>query len=211
MDAIPRHQCVIYDGSPAEHLSSLAAFIRGKLSEDIRCLYINSYPMVVGMRSYLFAAGVNVVQEATKGRLVMSSDQANLVNGHFDVDRMLALLDSALDEALRDGYQGLWATGDMSWEFGPQRDFTKLLEYEWRLEEYMSTHPELSGICQYHTATLPRETVRQGFSSHRSFFINETLSRLNPHYLPGRSLPEQATDIDLDYLARRFYVSHDIN
>ena len=33
--------------------------------------------------------------------------------------------------ALDDGYSGLWATGDMSWEFGPAKDFSMLLEYEW--------------------------------------------------------------------------------
>ena len=202
MKATQRHQCIVYDGSPSTHLSALAAVIKHKLSQNTRCLCINSPPMVVGLGSYLYAAGVNVVHEATKGRLVMSSDQGHLVNGHFIVDRMLALLDGALNEALRDGYQGLWATGDMSWEFGPHKDFTKLLDYEWRLEEYMSTHPALSGVCQYHTGTLPREVVRQGFSSHRSIFISETFAVLNPHYIPRESFPGQATDADVDDLIR---------
>jgi hypothetical protein len=167
--------------------------------------------MVVGMGSYLFAAGVNVVQETTKRRLVLSADQGHLVNGRFDVDHMLAMLDRALNEALRDGYDGLWATGDMSWEFGPEKNFSKLLEYEWRLEEYMSAHPALSGICQYHTDTLPREIVRQGFSSHRSIFINETLARLNPHYISRESFRDQATDANVDDLIRRLCGSHDTN
>lgn len=208
MEAIQRHQCLVYDGSPATHLSGLAAVIKHKLSENIRCLCINSPAMVVGLGSYLFAAGVNVVQEAAKGRLVMSSDQGHLVNGHFVVDRMMALLDTALHEALRDGYHGLWATGDMSWEFGSEKDFAKLLEYEWRLEEYMSTHPALSGVCQYRTDTLPREVVRQGFSCHRSIFISETLARLNPHYIPRESFPGRATDADVDDLIRRLCGTH---
>ena len=203
MEAIPRHQCIVYDGSPATHLSGLAAFIRYRLSENIRCLYLNSPAMVVGMGSYLYAAGVNVVQEVTEGRLVMSASQGHLVDGHFNVDRMLTLLDNALNEAKKDGYRGLWATGDMSWEFGPEKDFTKLLEYEWRLEDYMSMHPALSGVCQYHTDTLPREAVRHGFSSHRSIFISETLARLNPHYISRDTFPGQATNADVDDLIRR--------
>ncbi len=39
-------------------------------------------------------------------------------DGSFDVPMMLANLEEALDQALRDGYKGLWATGDMTWEFG---------------------------------------------------------------------------------------------
>lgn len=187
METMPRHQCLIYEGSPAPYLSSLAALIRQKLAENTRCLYLNSPPMVTGVRSYLFAAGVDVEQESRKGRLVMSSDLGHLVNGRFDASRMLALLDTALSQALSDGYQSLWATGDMSWEFGPDKDFSKLLDYEWRLEEFMSTHSALSGICQYHMDTLPREVVRQGILSHRSIFVSDTLSRLNPEYLPARS------------------------
>jgi hypothetical protein len=45
----------------------------------------------------------------------------------------------------------------MTWEFGRARDFSRLLEYEWRLEEFFQKHPELEGICQYYADTLPRK------------------------------------------------------
>jgi hypothetical protein len=32
---------------------------------------------------------------------------------------MMAKLEDAVTQALADGYKGLWATGDMGWEFGP--------------------------------------------------------------------------------------------
>jgi hypothetical protein len=38
------------------------------------------------------------------------------------------MLEDALHQALHGGYRGLRATGDMSREFGPGRDFSKLLE-----------------------------------------------------------------------------------
>lgn len=138
-NTVPRHQCLVYEGSPAPHLPGLAALLRQKLRENYRCLYLNSPPMVAGMRSYLFAAGMDVPKEVTKGGLVLSSDTMHLLNGRFYSDRMLRMLDDAVEEALKDGYRGLWATGDMSWEFGPEKDFSKLLEYEWRLEEFFRT------------------------------------------------------------------------
>ena len=90
------------------------------------------------------------------------------------------------------GYAGLWATGDMTWELGPQKDFSKLLEYEWRLEELFQKHPELGGICQYHAETLPHEVLRQGLLTHPLIFVNQTLSRINPHYLRADSYSNQA-------------------
>ncbi len=65
---------------------------------------------------------------------------------------MVKMLEEALQQALHDGYQGLWATGDMS-RVGPERDFSRLHQYECRLEELFQQHPTLSGICQYHTDT----------------------------------------------------------
>ena len=91
--------------------------------------------MVAGLRSYLFAAGVDVPKEIMKGRLILSSDNAHLENGSFDIDRMLNILGAAVIQARDEGYHGLWATGDMSWEFGSEKNLAKLLEYEWRLEE----------------------------------------------------------------------------
>jgi hypothetical protein len=184
-----RHQCLIYEGSPSRHLTALAATLKEKLEQNYRCLYLNSPVMVAGMRSCLAAKGLDVFHHTNKGSLIFSSDQHHLFGGCFDVGRMLASLEEALNSSMKDGYEGLWATGDMSWEFGPARDFSKLLEYETRLEEFFQQHPTLSGICQYHADTLPPEALRQGLCKHPSIFINETLSRINPDYRHATVIP----------------------
>ena len=173
---------MIYDGSPAKHLPGLASLIAGKLKSNNRCLYLNTRPMVAGIRSYLAAAGVDVIGEMRKGSLVLSSEQDHLVDGHFDIGRMLALLVESLDRALDDGYSGLFAMGDMTWEFGPERDFEKLQEYERGLEEIFLSRPELQGICQYHTQTLPVHAAEEALGLHRACFINQTLCLMNPYY-----------------------------
>jgi hypothetical protein len=178
-----RHQCLIYEGSPSKQLPALAAMIRQKLAEGYRCLYLNSRPMVAGMRSYLAALGSDVESELASGRLVLSSEPVTSANGDFDVDGMLNQLSQAVDQALKDGYRGLWATGDMTWEFGREKNFLKLMQYEYRLDALMVKRPELSGICQYHQDTLPPEAIRQARLAHPSLFITETLSRINPDYI----------------------------
>lgn len=190
MQHASRHQCLIYSGSPARHLPALAALMQRKLEERHRCLYLDSPPMVAGLRCYLSAAGVEVAREVENGSLVLSSDQGHLVDGHFDVDGMLGSLEEAVHQALRDGYLGLWATGDMTWEFGSREEMAKLLEYERKLEDLFRRQPSFSGICQYHVETLPSEAVQQGLITHPSIFINETLSRVNPHYVPRAPLPD---------------------
>lgn len=203
MPSPARHQCCIYEGSPSRHLPALVATIQQKLIEGKRCLHLDSPPMIAGLRSFLSAAGVDVDRETRKGSLILSSDQSHLIDGQFDVERMIQTLTDAVDDALRDGYDGVWATGDMTWEFGPKRDFSRLIEYECRLEECIREHDSLSGICLYHADTLPREAMLQGLLTHRSLFVNETLSRINPHFLPtglvtvqSASTPELQSALD---------------
>jgi MEDS: MEthanogen/methylotroph, DcmR Sensory domain len=189
MEQSPRHHCLVYEGAPSRHLPVLAPTICEKLRQNYRCLYLNSPTMVAGMRSYLAAEGLDVQEAVGVGALVLSSDQHLKSDGQFDTDTMLQKLGEALDQALADGHRGLWASGDMTWEFGPARNFSGLLEYERRLEEFFHANPELIGVCQYHADTLPRKAMRQGLLAHPSVFINQTMTLLNPHYI----LPESTT------------------
>ena len=187
MESLARHQCLIYQGAPSRHLPAVAAVAFQRLRQHYRCVYLNSPPMVAGMRSYLAAAGVDVPHEVKKGSLVLTSERRQLVDGAFDVERMIQCLEEALVQALADGYHGLWATGDMSWEMGSAKDYSKLAEYEWRLEELLRAHPQLCGICQYHADTLPAEVMRQGMMVHPTIFVSKTLSLLNPYFVRPES------------------------
>jgi len=192
-----RHQCLIYEGSPSRKLPLLAAIIQGKLNEGYRCLYLNSAPMVAGIGSILASVGVDVTSEIARGSLVLSSDPIT-AGGEFDSSLMLAQLEAALDAALNAGFKGLWASGDMTWEFGPGNDFSKLLEYELGLEELLGRRKELCGICQYHRDTLPQDAVRQSLLVHSGIVISETLTRINPLYLKASWPAGQAATQKLD-------------
>ena len=178
-----RHQCLIYSGPPSRHLRALAAQTIQALNENYRCVHMNSPVMIAGLCSTLAALGLDVAHETERGSLVLMQGQDHLVNGRFDADIMIKTLEQAIDNALSDGYRGLWASGDMSWEFGPQKDFKNLLEYEWQLEDLFKRRAALSGVCQYHGDTLPQESMRDGLESHTALYVNETLSMVNPYYV----------------------------
>jgi hypothetical protein len=129
---------------------------------------------------------LDVDEEIKQGSLLLSSDQSHLANGQFDGEAMLRGLEETLRQSLASGYKGLWATGDMAWEFGPSKDFSQLLDYEWRLEQFFQKNPELVGVCQYHADTMPAEAMRQGLLAHPAVFINESVALLNPHYVQPR-------------------------
>lgn len=187
MKPIPRHQCLIYQGAPSAQLASLALLIRKKLDANYRCLYLNSPDMVAGIRAYLMSSGLDVHKAVVEGRLILSSGLDHLVDNRFDPQRMLALLKQAYDSAIQDGYAGLWASGDMGWEFGPARDFSQLMAYERALEAFFEAHPAMSGICQYHADALPGEVVTAGLCVHPGIYVDENNTRANARYMPARS------------------------
>jgi hypothetical protein len=176
-----RHQCLIYKGPPSQKLRFLAGILQNKLVEGYRCLYLNSAPMVAGMSSTLAAMDIDIA-EVTKDSLILSSNPVSS-GRDFNSEEMLEKLETLLDQAIKDGYKGLWASGDMTWEFGPVNDFSKLMAYEIGLEEMFRKRKELCGICQYHHDTLPQDAMRQGLLVHPTLVINETLKFINPYYL----------------------------
>ena len=173
----------MYEGSPANHVPCIGETLREMLDHNYRCLYLNSEPMLDAMRVYLAGAGVDLDGETRRASLILSSDRGHLMNGQFDLQSMMQGLCDALAEALADGFSGLFATGDMTWEFGPEADFSQLMEYEWKLEDFFETHPQLSGICQYHANSLPAEVMMQGLQAHPGIYVNEELSLTNPNYI----------------------------
>lgn len=182
MEIVPRHQCFLYDGPPSLNVPCLGKALREMLSRNYRCLYLNCEEMVGVMQAFLAEAGVDVNGEMRRGSLILSSDRGHLMNGRFDLKSMMSGLEDALQQALTDGFAGLFATGDMSWEFGPAADFSELMEYEWKLEDFFESHPQLSGVCQYHAGSIPGEVMQQGLTAHPAIFVNEELSLPNPHF-----------------------------
>ena len=99
-----RHQCLIYNGAPSQKLSLLAGALKNKLAEGYRCLYLNSAPMVAGMRSTLAAMDVDVAA-LVKDRLILSSDTVSS-GRNFDSEVMLAKLEDLLIRRLTMAIKG---------------------------------------------------------------------------------------------------------
>jgi signal transduction histidine kinase len=183
---VSRHKCLIYDGDPSEQLPVIVPLLREGLAENRRCLYLGSPEMVDMVGLALKAKGVDVDGEGRRGALIFSSDRSHLDNG-FQPKAMVDMLCRLIDDAVRDGFQGLCATGDMRWELGTDENFEKLLEYEALLETVFREKP-LKGICQYHRDTVPASAVQDALQSHRSAYLGSVLNRDNLFYIPPEVL-----------------------
>lgn len=177
-----RHRCLIYEGDPSEQFPVIVPLMKEALREGRRCLYLGDPAMIVRLGRALDSAGVDTGREAGRGALVFSSDRSYLSHG-FEPAAMVGMLRGLVESALRDGFSGLWASGDMRWELEDDANFARLGEYEARLEKAFDDLP-LSGVCQYHRHTVPPDALRAAFLAHRSVYVGQTLHADNFYYLP---------------------------
>jgi signal transduction histidine kinase len=185
---VSRHKCLIYDGEPSEQLPVVVPLLVDGLHDNWRCLYLGSPDAVRMIDAALSEKGVDTSREAGRGALVLSSERDHLRGGRFEPQAMVDGLCAAIDTALKDGFQGLCATGDMRWELGDDdENLDGLLEYEARLERVFRDRP-LRGICQYHRSLLPPRAVRDALLTHGAAFFGHSLNRDNLFYTPPEIL-----------------------
>src|SRR5580700_9285697 len=182
-----KHKCLIYEGDPSEQLRVVVPLLMDGLQDNWRCLYLGSPDAVAMVHSALDDHGVDTKHQTDRGALVLSSDRSHLTNGVFDPKKMIDGLCTTIDGAVRDGFGGLCATGDMRWELGADANFVRLVEYEALLEQVFRERP-LRGICQYHRNILPESAVREALLTHRSAYLGDVLNRDNLFYIPPELL-----------------------
>lgn len=188
---------MIYDGHPKDQLPVIIPLLLNGLRDGRKCLYLGDPEMVGIVNSALVKAGVDVAHEVSRQALVLSSDRSHLDAGAFDPAAMVSMLCGLIDEAVRDGFNGLCATGDMRWELGSDANFERLLEYEALLEQVFRDKP-LVGICQYHRGSVPSKALRDALLTHRSLYVGEDLNRDNLFYIPPELLLKTQDRIDGD-------------
>ncbi len=180
---VSRHKCLIYDGQPAEQLPVVVPLLMDGLRDNWRCLYLGSPDTVRMVDAELVARGVDTASAIGRSALSFSSDRDHLVGGVFEPRAMIDGLCASIDSALKDGFEGLCATGDMRWELGDDRNFDRLLEYEALLEQVFRERP-LRGICQYRRDILPARATRDALLSHRAAYLGHELNEDNLFYVP---------------------------
>jgi signal transduction histidine kinase len=190
---ISRHKCLIYDGHPSQQLPVVVPLLLDGLKDNWRCLYLGDPEMIDMIDSALAAHDIDTQREQARGALILSADRSHLEGGGFDPKAMVDGLCTMIDGAVKDGFKGLCATGDMKWELGDDANFDLLLEYEARLERVFRTQP-LRGICQYRRDVIPAPAVREALLTHRSTYIGHVLNRDNLFYIPPELLLESRKD-----------------
>ena len=129
-----------------EQQQVIGPFIRDGLDAAQKVIYIDGVRprQLPGMRARTDADDL-----ARAGQLcLLSPDTACLSHGHFDPDRMLAVIGGEIACAPEQGYDAVRVTADMSWVLDEPGGYPMLLECEARFDEAITPQVPLMAICQ---------------------------------------------------------------
>jgi DcmR-like sensory protein len=128
-----RHICAFFH-SPDEEYRVLLPFIREGIDRGEKAFHIVDPRLVEDHRQRLLNAGIDVEDATQRGQLVVKRWQdAYLRDGHFDQDRMLALIEEVLAAGPREGYPLTRLVAHMEWALEDFPGVNDIVEYETRL------------------------------------------------------------------------------
>jgi two-component system, chemotaxis family, sensor kinase Cph1 len=196
MDRAPRivyeqgdHVCTLFS-TREEQVNAAIDYIRGGLSRGERCLYICGEQTPHEFRAELRAAGIDADAEDKRGALVLITKREHLKGGAFKASRMIEVLAGAVADALKAGFAGLCAAGDMTWLLDEAPGSREIVEYEALLNHFYASNQAL-GLCQYNRNRLPANIVDACLATHRHIRVAGQVLLENPFY----ELPEDAMTI----------------
>jgi two-component system, chemotaxis family, sensor kinase Cph1 len=176
------HICAVHE-SRDEQLAVAAEYLAHGLLRGERCYYVAaSTTAFEDFHRALRLRGVDVERALESTALVEATHaEAHLVDGRFDCERMISMLNRSVEQALNDGFLGLRTCGDMSWLIGDPPGAEHVVEYEALLNQFFHG-ARACGMCQYDRHRLPPLLLDHALSTHSSAVVSRRHKK-NPFYL----------------------------
>ncbi len=176
------HICAFFH-SPDEEYPALLPFIKEGLDRGEKAFHVVDPNLRKNHLRHLESAGIDAGQAELSGQLELRNwHDAYLRDGHFDQNRMLALLQSVLDEAREQGFPLTRLVAHMEWALEDRPGVNDIVEYETRLNFFLHRYRDPI-VCVYDLAQFGADTVIDIMRTHPMVIIGGVLQE-NPFFVP---------------------------
>jgi MEDS: MEthanogen/methylotroph, DcmR Sensory domain len=176
------HICAFFH-SPDEEYLALLPFIKEGLDRGEKAFHIVDPELRENHLKYLESAGIEAGDAEQNGQLELRDwHQAYLRDGHFDQDRMIALLENVLIEGRQQGFPLTRLVAHMEWALEDRPGVNDIVEYESKLNYYLHRYSD-PVICVYDLTKFGGDTVIDIMRTHPLVIIGGILQE-NPFYVP---------------------------
>lgn len=182
------HVCALYS-SEGELARVASEFLAKGLRASERCWYVPGSDESELIRGALETRGVDTTTAIATGALtIVSTGAAYRIRGVFDPEETMRVFNSAIEQALTDGFVGFRAAANMSWALTLEDGLERLITYEALLRSLFET-ASATGLCLYDRSRMPLDVIDGALCTH-PVVLGDGTYRVNPFYDPEvRSLP----------------------
>jgi len=153
------HAALFYR-TKVEQLNIVIPFMAIGLERNERCLYIAEDHTPAEICLKLEEFGVDVQKAQEKGDLsVVTKHETYLRHGAFQPDKMIVDLCNEIQAAVDLGFNGLRASGELSWALDLPSALAQMVRYEEELEEHF--YSKFAALCQYDESRYPAYIIER--------------------------------------------------
>lgn len=167
-----RHICLFFR-NPDEQWQMMRPYLLEHLGAGVPVLYIQDSTPPGHLMELLHAEGFPVDDLIARGLLrILPPEDAYLLTGRFDAQRMLAFMESAILGALAAGYDRVFLTGEMTWSLPNAAGAESMMHYEALLNPLVDKYPGVTIVCQYDLRRFDGPSVLDALLTHPSVHVS---------------------------------------
>ena len=176
-----RHVCAFFNSREDEYRVTLPFILDGLDSGD-KMIHIVDPARRSDHLQRLTATGIDVASKQESGQLALLDwSQTFFVDGPFDLERQLALLDQALRGGREQGFPVSRYVAHAEWALQAGASVDLLLEFEARVNQMWPRYAD-TVICTYDLTRFDGDTVVDAFRTHPVVIIGGILQE-NPFFV----------------------------
>jgi len=176
-----RHVCAFFNSREDEYRVTLP-FVQNGLDSGDKVIHIVDPSRRSDHLQRLTAFGIDAAAKQQSGQLALLDwTQTFFVDGPFDMERQLTLLDQALRGGRQQGFPVSRYVAHAEWALQKGASVDVLLEFEARVNQMWPRYAD-TVICTYDLARFDGDTVVDAFRTHPVVIIGGILQQ-NPFYV----------------------------
>ena len=181
-----RHVCAFFHGKEEEYRVFLP-FIKEGFDQGDRAVHLVDPRHRTEHLRRLQGTGIDVAAAERNGQLAVRRwEDAQLRDGRFDQNRMLALIEEVLAEGKAQGFRLTRLMANMEWALEDRPGVEDLLEFETRVN-YLAPRYQDALCCVYDVARFNSDVVMTILRTHPMVIIGGILEQ-NPFFVPPDEL-----------------------
>ncbi len=169
--SVERHICLFFKNQE-EQWQMLHPYIIEHLRSGVPVLYIQDSTPSECLKELIASEGFPVDVLISRGLLkIIPPEEAYLLTGRFDIQRMLAFIESAILGAIAAGHDRVLLTGEMTWSLPNTPGAENMMKYEELLNTLVDKYPGVTIVCQYDLKRFDGSSVLEALLTHPSVHV----------------------------------------